>query len=272
MSNSKDLVRDVRSTLLASGRRPSAENVYAALRSERHVVDSGSLISLVENVRSELDGLGPLEPWVTAPGVTDILVNGGGEVWVDRGHGLERTVTKFTDNDALRRMVQRLITASGRRFDDASPFVDVEVCGGLRLHAVLPPVSDRLCISIRVPRRGGFTLDQLRDNGTLTDLTASMVSNLVASRRAFLISGGTGSGKTTVLTTLLGQVEHRHRLVIVEDTSELVPDHPHVVHLQSRTANVEGAGAVTMRDLVRQALRMRPDRLVVGEARGAENR
>ncbi len=270
MSVARELVHGVRSNLLANGRTPSTDSVYEALRNDRRVVDSAALLSLVDEVRSDLAGLGPLDPWLSAPLVTDVLVNGASEVWIDRGDGLERTTTRFRDDESLRRLVQRLVSSAGRRLDDACPYVDVQLPGGLRLHAVLPPISPRLCVSIRVPRREAFRIEELEANRTLVPEIAQVLHALVRSRRAFLISGGTGSGKTTVLAALLGHVSPTDRIVVVEDTSELAPSHPHVIRLQSRSANVEGSGAVSMRELVRQALRMRPDRLVVGEARGAE--
>ncbi len=155
--------------------------------------------------------------------------------------------------------------------DDASPFVDVRLQDGTRFHAVLAPVArPGTVLSLRVPARRAFTLEQLLARGTVTAAGARLLRDLVASRKAFLVTGGTGGGKTTLLAGLLGLVDQHERLVIVEDASELRPDHPHVVGLEGRPANVEGAGEITVRDLVRQALRMRPDRLIVGEVRGAD--
>jgi pilus assembly protein CpaF len=151
------------------------------------------------------------------------------------------------------------------------PFVDARLPGGIRLHAVLPPVSPRgTCVSLRIPRRRVFTLPELAEAGMVPPGGVAILAGLVARRAAFLVSGGTGSGKTTLLGSLLSAVDPGERLLVVEDSAELQPEHPHVVRLESRPANTEGAGSVTMRDLVRQALRMRPDRVVVGEVRGAE--
>ncbi|MBD8870924.1 CpaF family protein [Nocardioides donggukensis] len=156
-------------------------------------------------------------------------------------------------------------------FDDAAPYVDVRLADGTRCHAVLAPLSrPGTLISLRVPHAAGLSLADLAERGTLTADGLVLVRRLVRSQTAFLVTGGTGSGKTTLLSAMLGAVDPRHRLVLAEDSAELRPDHPHVVALEARTANIEGAGAVTLRDLVRQALRMRPDRLVVGEVRGAE--
>jgi pilus assembly protein CpaF len=159
----------------------------------------------------------------------------------------------------------------GRRLDAASPYVDARLPGGVRLHAVLPPIAPAgTCLSLRVPPRTTFTLADLAATGAVADEVGRVVRAIVTGRLAFLVSGGTGAGKTTLLSTLLGLADARERIVLVEDAGELRPDHAHVVRLEARPPNVEGAGAVTLRDLVRQALRMRPDRLVVGEVRGAE--
>nr|MBA2255230.1 Flp pilus assembly complex ATPase component TadA [Chloroflexota bacterium] len=205
-------------------------------------------------------------------GVTDVVVNGPHEVYIDRGGGLERTTVAFDDERAVRRLAQRLAAAGGRRLDDASPFVDVRLRDGTRFHAVLAPVArPGTVLSLRIPARRSFSLEELRDRGTLTEVGSRLLHDLVRSRTAFLVTGGTGSGKTTLLATMLGLVDSRERVVIVEDSSELRPDHPHIVGLEGRPHNVEGAGSITVRDLVRQAMRMRPDRLVVGEVRGAED-
>jgi pilus assembly protein CpaF len=203
--------------------------------------------------------------------VTDVLVNGAGRVYLDRGSGLELSDVTFADEEAVRRLAQRLAGLGGRRLDDATPYVDLRMADGTRFHAVLAPVArPGTVISLRVPRRVGFSLDELVASGTVADEIAEMVRRLVAARLAFLVSGGTGSGKTTLLAALLGMVGAEERLVLVEDSSELRPEHPHVVGLEARPPNIEGAGEITLRTLVRQALRMRPDRLVVGEVRGGE--
>jgi pilus assembly protein CpaF len=184
---------------------------------------------------------------------------------------LERTPVRFDDDDAVRRLAVRLAALAGRRLDDAAPWVDAGLPGGIRLHAVLAPVSGSgTCVSLRVLRRCSLTLDELAERGTLPGESGALIRALVARRLAFLVTGGTGSGKTTLLSALLGAGDPADRLVLCEDAAELTPAHPHVVRLLTRPPNVEGVGQVTLRDLVRQALRMRPDRLVVGEVRGAE--
>ncbi|MCB9411389.1 MAG: TadA family conjugal transfer-associated ATPase [Actinobacteria bacterium] len=272
MSRSKSaLVERVRGRLIASGAEPSPAKVAEALREEGLLVGDESLIALVAQLRSELAGAGPLEALMADEFVSDVLVNGPDSVWVDRGRGLEATSVSFGDETAVRRLAQRLAARAGRRLDDASPYVDARLPDGARLHAVIPPVAPRgTCISIRVPRKRGFSLPELVAAGMMPDEGARWLEQIVARRLAFLVSGGTGAGKTTLLATLLSLVPDRDRLLVVEDSSELDPNHPHVVRLESRPPNVEGVGAVTLRDLVRQALRMRPDRLVLGEVRGAE--
>jgi pilus assembly protein CpaF len=215
--------------------------------------------------------LGPLTRLLDDPATTDVLVNGPDEVWVDRGSGLARVPLSFPDENAVRALAVRLAAGAGRRLDTGAPFADVRLSDGSRLHAVLPPVAPAgTCLSLRVLSGHRYDLDILQRCGTLGPEQAALVRDVVDSRLAVLVTGGTGTGKTTLLGALLGAVDPTERLVLVEDAAELRVDHPHVVRLEGRTANVEGSGSVTMRDLVRQALRMRPDRIVVGEVRGAE--
>ena len=235
------------------------------------LVDDADLLCLIRSAEDELVGAGPLEPLLRRPGVTDVLVNGPDEVWVDTPTGLLRTDVRFADAAAVRRLAQRLAAMAGRRLDDATPWVDATLPDGSRLHTVLPPIApDCPCICLRVLGRRRFSFAELVDGGTIPRPAAAMLEGLIADRRSFLVTGGTGSGKTTLLAALLSLVPDHERLVLVEDAPELSPSHPHVVRLLARSANVEGAGVVTLRDLVRQALRMRPDRVVVGEVRGAE--
>ena len=229
------------------------------------------VLAVLRGLESEIVGVGPLAPLLADPCVTDVLVNAPDEVWVDRGEGLVRVAVRFSDEAAVRRLAVRLAAASGRRLDDAQPWVDARLAGGVRMHAVLPPVSPAgTCLSLRVPRRTVFSLTELIAAGTLPPDGADLLQRVVQARVAFLVSGGTGSGKTTLLSALLSLVDPLDRVLLVEDAGELAPDHPHVVRLEGRPANVEGAGEVSLRQLVREALRMRPDRIVVGEVRGAE--
>jgi pilus assembly protein CpaF len=205
------------------------------------------------------------------PGVTDVLVNGAVGVYLDRGDGLEPSEVSFPGEEAVRRLAQRLAGLGGRRLDDATPYVDVRLADGTRFHAVLAPVArPGTLVSLRVPRARVFTLEELVAGGSLGSAGARLLRAVVARRLAFLVSGGTGTGKTTLLSALLSLVAPDERVVLVEDAGELRPDHPHVVGLEARPPNIEGAGEIDLRVLVRQALRMRPDRLVVGEVRGAE--
>lgn len=265
------LVERVRDRLVTTRGEATPARVAAALRAEGLVLGDAAVLDLVRDLRQELVGAGALEPLMRLPGVTDVVVNGPGSVWIDRGAGMERTDVCFASEADVRRLAQRLAATAGRRLDDAAPYVDARLADGVRLHAMIPPLAvDGTVISLRIPGRTAFTIDDLIDAGTIDRRGADLMIAMVRARRAFLVTGGTGSGKTTILSALLGLVPADERMVIVEDSTELSPDHAHVVRLQARTANVEGVGQVGMRDLVRQALRMRPDRLIVGEVRGAE--
>ncbi|MCT1458560.1 TadA family conjugal transfer-associated ATPase [Aestuariimicrobium sp. p3-SID1156] len=261
----------VRVRLAALGRSHQPEDVAAAMREQGMVVTDSMVVWVLEMLRHTSIGAGPLDPLLSLPGVTDVLVNGADEVWIDRGQGLERTSVRFADEEEVRRLATRLAANAGRRLDESSPWVDARMGDGTRVHAVLPALaSPGTCISLRVPSRRQLSLEDWREGGGLDAFGESLLSTLVEQRAAFLVSGGTGSGKTTLLSTILGAVPATERIVVVEDSRELTPAHPHVVRLEARLANAEGAGAVSLTVLVRQALRMRPDRLVVGEVRGAE--
>jgi pilus assembly protein CpaF len=267
-----DLLDRVRARLALQPGVPSQAGVAALVREEAGgLLGDDDVLLAVRDAVDELAGAGPLEPLLRSPDVTDVLVNGPEQVWIDRGSGLERCTVRFPDDDAVRRLAVRLAAAAGRRLDDAAPWVDVGLPDGTRLHAVLPPVSGSgTCLSLRVLRRRSLELEALSAAGALPGASAQLLRAVVRHRVAFLVTGGTGSGKTTLLSALLGSVDPAERIVTCEDAPELTPHHPHVVRLVTRPPNVEGIGAVTLRDLVRQALRMRPDRLVVGEVRGAE--
>ena len=263
-----DAVRDY---LGRRGQQPGPVEVAAALRGLGLLVSDSSVRHAVLALRRDSVGAGALDPLLAEPGVTDILVNAPDRVYLDRGRGLEPAGLVFTDEAEVRRLAVRLAASVGRRLDDGSPFVDARLPNGVRVHAILGCVADTgTCISLRVPNRKRLSLDDWVASGSLSDDAAELLKGLVVRRRAFLISGGTGSGKTTLLAALLSLVPPTERIVIAEDSRELQPDHPHCVRLEARPANAEGSGAITLTDLVRQALRMRPDRLVVGEVRGAE--
>ncbi|MEV1018294.1 MULTISPECIES: TadA family conjugal transfer-associated ATPase [unclassified Micromonospora] len=262
----------VRQRIVAATDPVTPAAIVSAVRAEptAAVLGDTAVLRIADRVHDDLVGAGPLAPLLTDPEVTDVLVNGV-RVWVDRGAGLHQVAIPVGSVDDVRRLAQRLIASAGRRLDDGSPFADARLPDGTRLHAVLPPVAtEGPYLSLRTFRHRPYTLDELVSQGTVPRPVAPLLAAVVAARLAYLVTGGTGSGKTTLLNTLLGLVPATERIVLVEDAAELQPGHPHVVGLQARTANVEGTGVVSLGDLVRQALRMRPDRLVVGECRGAE--
>jgi pilus assembly protein CpaF len=263
-----DLVRD---RLVALGGDYTPVDVAAAMRAEGLAVSDSAVLDAVGSLRRHSVGAGPLESLLREPGVTDVLVNGPDQVFIDRGAGLELTDVHFPNESAVRRLAQRLAASVGRRLDDAMPFVDARLADGTRVHAVLGCLaSPGTCISLRVPARRNFSLEDSVASGSLSPGAAQLLSRMIEAKLAFLISGGTGSGKTTLLAALLALVPAHERLVIVEDSRELAPNHPHVVRIEGRPANSELAGAISLTDLVRHSLRMRPDRLVIGEVRGAE--
>ncbi len=262
---------DVRDYLGQRGLGVGPAEVGVALRALGRLVSEASVRGTVEALRRDSVGAGPLDPLLAVDGVTDVLVNGPAHVYLDRGQGLELTDVRFADEADVRRLAVRLAASVGRRLDDASPFVDARLADGVRVHAVLGTVTDvGTCLSLRVPRRARLSLDDWVASASMAPAAAVVLREIVTRRRAFLVSGGTGSGKTTLLASLLGLVPDPQRIIIVEDSRELDADQAHCVRLEGRPPNAEGAGAITLTDLVRQALRMRPDRLVVGEVRGAE--
>lgn len=213
------------------------------------------------------------------PGATDVLLNGPAEVWIDRGLGMERAMDVLPDailpvtEADLRSIAVRLASVAGRRLDDASPMVDARLPDGTRLHAILPPIADGSAVmSLRRVRAGRLSWERLVADGAVAAQLVPVLRGLVHRGASVVISGATGAGKTTLLATLLAEVPPQERIVVVEEAGELRPDHPHVVRLVERQANVDGAGAVALSRLVREALRMRPDRIVLGECRGAEIR
>ncbi len=226
---------------------------------------------MIQGLVDEVDGLGPLECLFFDPEVCDILVNHPYEVYVERRGILEKTAVVFADARHLLRIIQRMASRVGRRVDESHPMVDARLPDGSRLNATIPPLAvDGPTLSIRRFPQEPLTLADLLLNGTLSEDMATFLELCVQARRSCLISGGTGAGKTTLLNTLTASIPSHERIITVEDSVELRPPHPHVVRLESRLANTEGRGALTHRDLVRNALRMRPDRLIIGEVRGPE--
>ncbi|MDQ0922077.1 pilus assembly protein CpaF [Pseudarthrobacter sp. W1I19] len=267
------LLESVRESMMAEAGVVTPSRVAAAVQATGKLLGTAGSLAAVERISAELNGLGPLQPLTRDPAVTDIFVNAPDSVWVDRGRGIEPVAVAFGDEAQLRALACRLVAAGGRRLDDGSPCVDVRLAGGYRVHAVLPPVSTAgTLLSVRIRRERVFSMDELQAAGMFGPLIRDVLERVLELRLSFLISGATGSGKTTLLSTLLGLCAPEERLVLIEDASELNPVHPHVVSLESRHGNLEGGGEVGLGELVRQALRMRPDRLVVGECRGAEVR
>lgn len=259
--------------LVGAGESPSSAGVSRLLVPRADLLGADGLRAANAELAARVLGAGPLQELLDRPDVTDVLVNGVDGVWVDDGSGLRRTSCEVGDADAVRRLAVRLAGLAGRRLDDASPYVDGCLPGGVRLHAILPPlVPTAAHLSLRVPRRRAPRLADLRSWGSVTEAAAAWLRALVAAKASYVVTGGTGSGKTTLLAALLAEVPADERIVVVEDVAELCVDHPHLVRLEGRSPNVEGRGGVDLVALVRQSLRMRPDRLVVGEVRGGEVR
>ncbi len=267
------LLETVRESVLAGNGPVTPSTVAAAVQASGRLLGTAGALEAAESINAELNGLGPLQQLAQDPAVTDVFVNGPESVWLDRGQGLERASVHFDTEQQVRSLAARLVAAGGRRLDDGSPCVDVRLKGGYRVHAVLAPISTAgTLLSIRIRRENVFTLTELRERGMFSEHVESVLRAIMGQKLSFLISGATGSGKTTLLSTMLGLSNPNERLVLIEDAAELNPVHPHVVTLESRHGNLEGGGALDLGELVRQALRMRPDRLIVGECRGAEVR
>jgi pilus assembly protein CpaF len=265
---------EARREAAAAGAPPSEElaaEVSKLVQREAALLGSADREALVARVLRDTVGLGPLEDLLADPSVEEVMVNGPGQVYVERGGRIEATDACFADDDELRNAIERILAPLGRRIDELSPMVDARLADGSRVNAVIPPLAiDGPALSIRrfgASRPGARELVEL---GTLTESQVELLERAVGQRRSVLVSGGTGSGKTTLLNALSGFVSPEERLVTIEDAAELRLQRRHVVRLESRPAGVEGRGEVTIRDLLRNALRMRPDRIVIGEVRGAE--
>jgi pilus assembly protein CpaF len=267
-------VADVRAAVARSGGEADGATVSSAVVGVAGLAQGWrALLELDSRARAALVGAGELQELLEDPLVTDVLVNGPHGVWADRGRGLVPVPVTLGDEARVRALATRLAAACGQRLDEASPVADGALPDGTRLHAVLPPVSaDGTLISLRTQRGRALTVEELVAGGTVAPPLADVLRGLVATRANVLVSGAAGAGKTTLLAALLSTVGPHERIVCIEEAVELRPDHPHVVHLQVRRANVQRAGGVEMAELVRAAMRMRPDRLVLGECRGAEVR
>jgi len=226
---------------------------------------------VVRQIEDEVMGLGPLEPLLADPSVSDILVNGPNNIYVERSGKLQRTAVRFNDDAHLLNIIDRIVSKVGRRIDESTPMVDARLKDGSRVNAIIPPLAiDGPVLSIRRFRKDALNIDDLVRYGSLNPALVGLLRAIVMARLNVMISGGTGSGKTTLLNAMSAFIPERERIVTIEDSAELQLQQPHVVRLETRQVNVEGRGQITQRDLVRNSLRMRPDRIVVGEVRGAE--
>lgn len=226
---------------------------------------------IFDNILDELTGFGPIQPLLEDPDVSEVMVNGPKKIYVEKAGQLTKTAITFDDDDHVLRIIDRIILPLGRRVDADSPTVDARLPDGSRVNAVIRPVSiDGPCITIRKFRKDKLSVQQLVDYGSLTSHMAEFIRACVIARLNIVISGGTGSGKTTLLNVLSGFIPENERIVTIEDAAELQLQQDHILRMETKVANVDGTGAVTIRDLVRNSLRMRPDRIVVGECRGGE--
>ena len=245
--------------------------VAEELAKQNHALNHAERKQLVGDVIDELLGLGPLEPLLKDPTITDILVNGHNCVFVERYGTLEASPARFKDERHLIRIIQKIVSAVGRRIDESSPMVDARLADGSRVNAVVPPLAlDGSLLSIRKFAKIPISMERLVEIGSIPQQVADVLKAVVASRRNVLISGGTGSGKTTLLNAMSAFIDNRERIVTIEDSAELQLQQEHVARLETRPPNIEGKGAITQRDLVKNALRMRPDRIIVGEVRAGE--
>lgn len=267
-----ETLRELREALTAGDEPITAARIAEQVRRAGLALGAATTRRLVGRLRDELVGLGPLQRYVDEPGVTDVLIDGRARIWTDGADGLRRRAAALEGEEQARSLARRLIALSGGRLDEGRPCADGRL-GDCRIHAVIPPVAvEGTMLSVRVARGAVARLEDLAADWPHREDWLRLIRAVVRRRLNCLISGGTGAGKTALLAAMLAECPADERLVIVEDSAELHPEHPHVVHLQARRGNAEGAGAVEMGQLVRQTLRMRPDRLIVGECRGAELR
>ncbi|WP_344697562.1 CpaF family protein [Sphingomonas rosea] len=247
------------------------EILQEEIAKQAHALNLAERRQLVDDVLDELLGLGPLEPLLKDGTITDILVNGPNRVFVERYGTLEMSPARFKDERHLLRIIQKIVSAVGRRVDESSPLVDARLADGSRVNAVVPPLAlDGSLLSIRKFAKVPISMERLVEIGALPEQVAEVLRAVVRSRRNVLISGGTGSGKTTMLNALSAFIDNRERIVTIEDSAELQLQQVHVARLETRPPNTEGKGEIAQRDLVRNALRMRPDRIIVGEVRSGE--
>lgn len=252
-------------------RREVGEIIRELLLEENKPLNLAERTQLVDDILDELLGLGPIEPLLKDPLITDILVNTYDKVFVETEGRLHLTQVRFKDNRHLLRIIGRIVSAVGRRIDESQPMVDARLADGSRVNAIIPPLAvDGPLLSIRKFAKVPINMNKLVELGTMLPEIAELLDGIVRSRRSVLISGGTGSGKTTLLNAMSAAIDNRDRIITIEDAAELQLQQEHVARLETRPTNIEGSGEITQRDLVRNALRMRPDRIIVGEVRGGE--
>ncbi len=255
----------------AEARRQISENCDRLMAEEATPFPQATRRRIVSEIQDEILGFGPLEPLLKDPSVSDILVNGASQIYVERRGKLERVPVFFDSNNHLMTIIERIVSRVGRRIDEASPMVDARLPDGSRVNAIIPPLAlDGASLSIRRFPAERLTMEKLLEFGAMSRSMAEFAAAAVKGRMNVLISGGTGSGKTTMLNVLSAEIPSDERIVTIEDSAELQLQQPHVVRLETRPPNIEGKGEVNQRDLVRNALRMRPDRIVLGEIRGGE--
>ena len=255
----------------AEARKQISQVVKQLIEQQSAPLNARSRQQIVKEIEDEVLGLGPLEPLLSEPTISDILVNNYQSVYVERFGKLELTPVRFKDNDHLMKIIDRIVSKIGRRIDESSPMVDARLADGSRVNAIIPPLAiDGASISIRRFSEDKLKLSDLVEKNALTENMAIFLESVAKAKQNVLISGGTGSGKTTMLNAMSNFIPADERIVTIEDSAELQLQLPHVVRLETRPANIEGKGEVTLRDLVKNSLRMRPDRVVIGEVRGGE--
>jgi pilus assembly protein CpaF len=241
------------------------------LREEKAILNEAECQALINDINDELTGLGPLEPFFKDPTVSDVLVNTYKDIYIERLGLIEKTKSRFTDENHLRNIIDRIVSRVGRRVDESSPMVDARLPDGSRVNVIIPPLAiDGAMLSIRRFAVEPLKMEDLVNYKTLTPEIAQLLAGCVKAKLNIMISGGTGAGKTTLLNILSANIPENERIITIEDSAELQLQQPHVIRLETRPPSIEGTGQVTSRDLVRNSLRMRPDRIVVGEVRGAE--
>jgi pilus assembly protein CpaF len=254
---------------IGTWRKRAEDHLRTEMQSRR--MDDGTADSLSREILDEIFAFGPITPLLSDPGVSEIMVNGFETIYVERNGQVTPYAQRFLSEESLRAIIDRIVSRVNRRLDESSPFVDARLPDGCRVNATIPPVSlSGPCLTIRKFRRDPFSIKELVRIGTLTDEASRYLCDAVRRRRNIIVSGGTGSGKTTLLNALSNFIPDEERIITIEDAAEIRLAKPHVIRLEARPANIEGSGAVTIRDLVRNSLRMRPDRIIVGECRGGE--